>query len=113
MSLEALLADLKKEYLAALPTRIIDLREQLNRADFDTLQDSFHRLKGSGKTYGVPDLSKLGELGEKICRDRRENIAAAIPLLLDLITHVGNAATAQDSFDVSQDPRFSNLQKLI
>ncbi|MDE2021058.1 MAG: Hpt domain-containing protein [Patescibacteria group bacterium] len=113
MSLDALLADLKKEYVAGLPARLGEMRTHFAAQDFDQLQDAFHRLKGTGRTYGLPDISTVAECGEVICRDHRENISKAIPLLLDLLAAIHQSATIHVSFDLSRDPRFSDLQKLV
>lgn len=113
MNLEAVLAELKKEYVASLPLRMDDIRYHWKGSDFDTLKDDFHRLKGTGKTYGLPELSHIGEIGELICRDKFENIPTAMPLLIELIAAVHQSAVIQQSFDVTLDPRFSQLKKLM
>lgn len=113
MSLEALLADLKKEYLAGLPARMSEIDGYWKSGRPEKLQDEFHKLKGTGKTYGVADLSLIGEIGERICRDRPNQVPHAMPLLLALITAVHHAATHHETFDLPKDPRFSDLQKLI
>ncbi len=113
MTLDELLADLKKEYLASLPLRIDNIRKHSDERDAETLKDDFHKLKGTGKTYGFPELSKLGEIGESICRNREQNVAKAVPILLDLLSEIHRKAIDEESIDLKADPRFSELKTYL
>ncbi len=110
MSLEALLAELRKEYLSQLPVRIQTIQAHNSRPK--ELEDDFHKLKGTGKTYGIPEISILAEVGEIICRDQKHNIAEALPLLIALLADIHTQRLRQEPFDVTSDPRFSKLQTL-
>jgi HPt (histidine-containing phosphotransfer) domain-containing protein len=112
LSLEQILADLKREYLAGIPSRVATIREHLSLGDAAVLEEDFHKIKGTGMTYGVPELSKIGELGETICRDRQQQITLAVPVLLDLISSIHESRSRQQTFDLTADPRFSDLDDL-
>src|SRR4051812_22546168 len=106
LKLETMLAELKREYVASMPSRIQVIRENFSKGDTPMMKDDFHRLKGSGKTYGVPEISLVAEVGETICRDKAKDVAAAVPVLLDLLTEIHAKQSRQESFDVGRDPRF-------
>lgn len=112
MSMDQLLADLRKEYLDSLPTRLAGIRQHLNDGAIETLEDDFHKLKGTGRTYGIPEISDVGELAESICGIARHHVTAAVPLAIELLTDIHKARSRQETFDVQADPRFSTLRKL-
>lgn len=59
--LQKILVELKQEYLAALPGKIQTLEELVHKADWRQVTEEFHKLKGTGKTYGLPEVSILSE----------------------------------------------------
>jgi hypothetical protein len=113
MSLDKILADLKMEYLSSLPTRLDGIRKHLHDGAFDVLEDEFHKLKGTGRTYGIPEITDVGEITEIICGDARQHVTTAVPLALDLLSDIHEARLRQETFDVKADPRFSKLRNLV
>jgi HPt (histidine-containing phosphotransfer) domain-containing protein len=57
-SFQNLLGELKKDYLRSLPQRMDKIRTHLDSMDWTALEEEFHKLKGSGKTYGCPWISE-------------------------------------------------------
>lgn len=112
MNLDEILAGLKKEYLDGLPARLSDIRQHLRSGKLDVIKDEFHKLKGTGKTYGIPEITEVGALAETICGGIRGHVAKAVPLALDLLNAIHRAQSKQETFDVHSDPRFSELRKL-
>jgi HPt (histidine-containing phosphotransfer) domain-containing protein len=61
---------LKLEYLAESPQRIAELRAHLAAAEsgaagaLDELRRAFHKLAGSGGSYGLPEVSDAARSGE-------------------------------------------------
>lgn len=68
MSLEETLKQLQKEYIEDLPNKIETLKTFLAQDQFDEMINFFHQLKGSGKTYGIADISWLGEQMEHVLK---------------------------------------------
>lgn len=66
------LQELRREYLADSPKRMAELRElgaRLARGDSTALADcrqAFHRLAGSGGSYGFPHVSARSREGEQL-----------------------------------------------
>lgn len=111
MSMEQLLADLRKEYLDGLPARLAGIRQHLTEGSIETLEDDFHKLKGTGRTYGIPEISDVGELAESICGIARHHVTAAVPIAIELLSDIHKARSREETFDVQADPRFSKLRK--
>ena len=87
-NLDDLLKELRAEYVASLPQKIISIGQHLSQQDWVTLRDDFHKLKGTGKTYGIPIITELGEVVEKICMTKTQTAPAAIPLAIDLLAKI-------------------------
>ncbi|MEK6555260.1 MAG: Hpt domain-containing protein [Bdellovibrionota bacterium] len=87
-NLDDLLKELRDEYIASLPQKIVTISEHLKQQDWTTLRDDFHKLKGTGKTYGLPVVSEIGEVVEKICLTKTQSAPQAIPLAVDLLLKV-------------------------
>lgn len=61
--------DLQREYLSELPKALADLRRDIEAfrrgADVTSaLKTGFHRLAGSGGSYGFPEISEIARVGE-------------------------------------------------
>ena len=112
-SFEELLKSLREEYLASMPEKIDLLKKQIDAGAIPPLQDSFHKLKGTGRTYGMPEVSELAEALERLCIEQPQRALAAAPqataLLQDIFVSRQNTAV----FDLNQDQRFQSIQKLL
>jgi two-component system sensor histidine kinase/response regulator len=65
------LDEVAREFLAWLPEAISDLRQASVCQDYDTLTALSHTLKGSGGTFGYPEVTRVAERLEAAgrCRD--------------------------------------------
>ena len=79
-SFEETFTKLRQRYLEKARARCDAFEAALERlessatdgADLDELRQSFHKLSGSGATYGFPRVSELGLQGELACDDIRK-----------------------------------------
>lgn len=113
MSFEDLLKSLQQEYLQSLPKKIESIRAQLSTGDVNELRESFHKLKGTGRTYGMPEVSELAAVVEEICYDYPKNAATAGGHALDILKDVHAARAQGQQYDLSQDSRFQAIRKLL
>ena len=58
-------ADVVMQFVEGLQGQLDSIEEAVNAADFDSLQESAHQLKGSGGGYGYPILSRQAAELEK------------------------------------------------
>ena len=69
--LEQVLAQLRREYVAESPARIEELRKDVaafRAGEPDAIKSLailFHRLAGSGGSYGFPEISEIGRSMER------------------------------------------------
>lgn len=65
---------LQREYLAELPAMLLDIRGEIDRfrrgdeAVAESLRTHFHRLAGSGGSYGFPAISAVARDAEQWLR---------------------------------------------
>jgi HPt (histidine-containing phosphotransfer) domain-containing protein len=52
--------ELKKQYISSFPEKVELLLHALESKDYQTIENFGHRLRGSGMSYGYPELSKIG-----------------------------------------------------
>ena len=110
MSFDDMMKELREEYVAELPAKIQEIEKNLQSSNHDQLRDNFHKLKGTGKTYGIPEISQLGEVVEKICVYQPQKALTAIPVAVDILRDIHGQRKAEQAFNLSSDQRFSQLK---
>lgn len=112
MSMEELLKSLQRDYLNSLPEKISDIRKQLANGSVAHLETAFHKLKGTGKTYGIPEISQLAATVEDICHDKPSNAAPAAKAAISILEDIHSARAANMEFLLEKDPRFNQICRL-
>lgn len=82
-SLSRIVEELVPEYLAARQGEIVAMSELLAAGDFERLRILGHSLKGSGGSFGFPELSARGAVLE---RHAERSDGAAFQLELQRLT---------------------------
>ena len=60
MNLDDVLAKLQKTYIKNMPEKLQLMKTHINAKDFKALREEFHKIKGTGRTYGLPEVTDLG-----------------------------------------------------
>lgn len=115
MSLEDILQNLRNEYLAAMPERLLLIEQQCINGDQIGLRDSFHKLKGTGKTYGIPEISIAAEITELLCTERGslDLCQRAAKHSIAIIKSVVAARGSGHTYSIEDDPHMIELRKLL
>ena len=110
MSLQDLMAKLQKDYLASLPAKIATIQMFWNEVKLEDLEGEFHKMKGTGKTYGIPELSLLAREMESLCATRHpDRIAKGMTIALVLLERVRSERAEGRAFDISSDSSYRTL----
>lgn len=113
-SLEEVLAGLQKSYLASLPEKIANIDSLWRAGEMEKLRTDYHKLKGTGRTYGLPEVSKLGEALERLCdKGDQQALARAVPLSLTLLKAIGDSRADGQELVLEQKDEFLEIQKLL
>lgn len=110
--LKEILEGLKREYLKNLPEKLETIERLWKASELDLLETEFHKLKGTGKTYGLPEISDLGLVAEELCDAEPAVRDRAIRLTLDLLKRIHQTRLAGDEFDLSSSKEFAELTSL-
>ena len=103
-----LIAEMRKEYLDGFDEKYALLNKLYNDKDQKGLENEFHKLKGTGTTYGAPEISQLCGHLEKLC-------AAGFPnptqhaLALELLEKIRGKYLRNESFDLESASQFKEL----
>ena len=112
MSFEALMAELKTGYVASLPDKAKTIQTQVETGNAADLRDAFHKLKGTGRTYGVPEVSDLARLVEELCATQPHEAPAAARLAAAILHDIHAAHSQGRAFALTDDARFLEIQAL-
>jgi hypothetical protein len=113
MNFDELLKNLQLEYVAALPNKIAIIKSQIKAGDLKALRESFHKFKGTGRTYGLPEISELSELVERLCMDEHSGAVVAATHAVALLADIHKARTAKQQYSMHHDPRYLEIRNLL
>lgn len=109
MSLQDLLAELQKTYLATLPEKVLNLETLWKTNQVELLETEYHKLKGTGRTYGLPEVTQVGEAMEHLCGGVASALDQAVPLSLILLTRIHVTRNGGHPLKVETEPEFQTI----
>ena len=113
MNIEELMKQLKLEYVETLPTKKAKILELFRQNQLVELETEFHKMKGSGKTYGLGEVSQFGEIFETICMELPSALATVMPLAIELIDETYRLQNLNQSFDIAHSKQYIYVQSLL
>ena len=113
MSLDDLLAELKKEYLATFPSKIVLIEHLWDIQAIIELETEYHKLKGTGRTYGLPEVSQIGEVMERLCTAELDALRVAVPHSVNILAKIQATRETGEVFDIENDPEFLLIVRLV
>lgn len=112
-NIQEILAGLQKTYLASIPEKVKNLEALFKANDLEKLETEYHKLKGTGRTYGLPEFTQLGATLERICETSAKSLPVAVPLSLDLLTRMRDARIQLTEIHLDLEPDYQTLLKLV
>lgn len=110
--LKVILEGLKREYLKNMPEKFETVTRLWRAGEIDLLETEFHKLKGTGKTYGLPEVSELGLVAEELCSADGSIRDRAVELTLEIMRKIHETRLAGNEFDLTKSKEFAELTKL-
>ncbi len=108
----AMMAELREEYLASFDEKFNLMKNFLEGQDWYSLELEMHKLKGTGSTYGVPEVTELCQHMETVCREQGSIPEDALDTTIAILKDIRKKYTDNKDFDLSSDSRFAELKKL-
>ena len=112
MSIHDVLAELRKTYLEALPARADGIEKLLNEGKYNEVETEFHKLKGTGKTYGLPEVSQVGEVAERLVEHGSTSAEESVPAAIKVLRKITTSRAEGKPLDLEKDADFLYLAEL-
>jgi hypothetical protein len=106
------LADMQKQYIHGLPVKAENIEKLWSQRQIQDIETEFHKLKGTGKTYGLPEISQIGEVTEHLCESGEAALKQALPLALRLLRKVHQLRSQGQALELQSEVDFQELQRL-
>ncbi len=111
-SYAALMAELRKEYFESFSTKFQLLKSLYDQADWSGVELEYHKLKGTGATYGAPEISTLCGHLERICRKNKIIDKTTLDTSIELLEKIKNKYVNNVAFELEKDPNYVTICKL-
>jgi HPt (histidine-containing phosphotransfer) domain-containing protein len=108
-----MLKSLQQEYLASIPEKVLAIEMQIQKSDVNNVRESFHKLKGTGRTYGIPEVSDLAAVVEAVCIEHPVNGLAAAGMAIAILRDIYSQRKQHGAYNFATDKRFEDLRKLL
>lgn len=112
MSIQDVLAELRKSYLEALPSRADTIEKLFQERKYAEVETEFHKLKGTGKTYGLPEVSQIGEVAERLVENGTTSAEESVPAALKVLRKIAATRSGGDVHDLENDSDYLYLAEL-
>lgn len=110
--LSEVLDDLKREYILTFPKKLEKIEKLTAVENWKELADEYHKLKGTGKTYGFPQIStlceKMEQMANQLTTQQRPLFDSGLSILKKLLI----AYQENRSYSIHEDPLFSMLNEI-
>ncbi len=104
---------LKLDYIETLPEKRERIALLFKKNELEELETEFHKMKGTGKTYGLPEVSLLGEVLETVCMKAPAALTEAIPMFLVLIDEIFKSRKSETAFLIEDSDEYQKLKVKI
>jgi HPt (histidine-containing phosphotransfer) domain-containing protein len=112
--IQELLGQLRQTYLATLPDKIVNLESLWKAQSLQLLKTEYHKLKGTGRTYGLPEVSQLGEALEHLCEAAPAPVIdKAVQLSLTLLRDISTQRSKGLPLDIENTAGFAEITALL
>ncbi len=91
--------ELLAQYIAGLPAQVWEILACIEQADLDRLRQLTHRLKGSGGSYGFPQITQAAARAEASIMQGEpvRQIGANVQALIELVRGISGYEAAKET----------------
>lgn len=108
--LKSLMAELREEYLNGFPEKYLRLQDCFAKQDWYSIELEYHKLKGTGTTYGVPEVTELCEVLERLCRNNKSIDKNVLDLSIELLKKIKQKYQENQDFNLAANKDFQKLK---
>ncbi len=107
--LSDLFSELKKEYLDSFEEKFQSLMRYWQTGDRKNLQNEFHKIKGTGTTYGVQEATDVASIMEDLCAQESPQLGFNVLLSLELLQKIRAVHRQGKTFDLKNEKSYEYL----
>jgi HPt (histidine-containing phosphotransfer) domain-containing protein len=108
--LNTLFAELRTEYLETFDEKIDQIQRIWQSYDSKSLESEFHKIKGTGSTYGIKEATQLAEVMEDLCHQGTPQLGMCVLLSIDILVKIRKQYQQETPYDLSKDPGYKFLR---
>ncbi len=108
--LNDLFIELKQEYLESFDEKIESIKTFWFRRDMKNLKNEFHKIKGTGTTYGVHEATAIAEILEDLCDTKSPKLGLSIMIFIEILRHIRFQHEHKSNLDLNSQKCFIALQ---
>lgn len=112
MNIKNLLAELQKDYLNTFQEKIENLKTLYAQGKLEELKTEYHKLKGTGRTYGLPEVTQLGDALEVLC-EHPDALQIAVPISATVLAKIRDERKKGEILDMDLDRDFQVIVELV
>ncbi len=109
MSIDEVMAELRQEYVREIPQKLKKIQELLSEQNWKELRNEFHKLKGSGSSYSLPEITELGSFVEKNLNE--DNGKDTIERSLKILHKIYESRISEQAFSLEKNQDWIDLQR--
>lgn len=117
MPLDDVLLELKDKYHKDLPEMQSRLSEMLQKEDYEGIYQEVHKLKGTGSTYGFPEVTELATVLETLSRqtykEKSEDLHNGLRLLEKIHKSHEQSTGLTKNFNLFENDVFTKLKQRV
>lgn len=112
MSINDVLEELRKTYIDGLKGKVETIEHLWKERRYSEIETEFHKLKGTGKTYGLPEVTQVGEVAERLCELGSQSADGVISPANRLLLKIAEARKANTVLDLECEADFLRLREM-
>lgn len=109
--LNTLFAELKAEYLETFTEKITTIEKAWQAKNRKQLESEYHKIKGTGATYGVNEATQVAEVLETLCHEGSNKLGMCVLVSIHLFKKIENHYKTEAPFEMSKDAAFKFLRR--
>lgn len=108
--LSTLFAELKVEYIETFEEKITQIEKFWQQYNRKELEGEFHKIKGTGSTYGVKEATLVAEVMEDLCHQGSPQLGLCVLMSIGLLKKIREQYQEDAEFELLKDPSFKFLR---
>ena len=107
-----MLQEMKQDYLESFPKRISLIKKYMSEDKWQSVHEEYHKLKGTGKTYGFSEISIVCEVLELLSMKQPVTEVALFQDSIGLLERMHQTYLQNQPFELEKDPVATRLLAL-